>query len=216
MLNYQWFHTPLDFAGREECELSKLWAYYTQILRILHLPVYSRPVTVKPRDRIPSDTWLQTDLPRELLSAPFIIGFCVTLLSAWNFSFPTPIERLLWRIATSVFMAGGLISGVWLMLMEHVVRKRRMKKETPSSDTVLPSVEQDERSRSVAEKLRNISTPLDPELKVHLRVLIPMTIGLAIYCILRLYVLVEDIIGLRNLPPSAFKTVEWTKYIPHF
>jgi hypothetical protein len=113
-------------------------------------------------------------------------------------------------------MAGGLISGVWLMLMEHVVRKHRMKKETPSSDTVLPSVEQDERSRSVAEKLRNISIPLDPELKVHLLVLIPMTIGLAIYCIMRLYVLVEDIIGLRNLPPSAFKTVEWTKYIPHF
>jgi hypothetical protein len=216
LLNCQWFHTPLDFAGREECELSKLWAYYTHILRILHLPVYSRPVTVKPRDRIPSDTWLQTDLPRELLSAPFIIGFCITLLSAWNFSFPTPIERLLWRIATGFFMAGGLISGVWLMLMEHVVRKRRTKKAIPSSDTVLPSVEQDERSRSVAEKLRNISRPLDPELKVHLRVLIPMTIGIAIYCIMRLYVLVEDIIGLRNLPPSAFKTVEWTKYIPHF
>jgi hypothetical protein len=214
--NYQWFHTPLDFAGREECQLSKLWAYYTHILRILYLPVYSRPITVKPRDRIPSDTWLQTDLPREFLSAPFILGFCITLIIAWNFYFPTAIERLLWRIATGFFMAGGVISGGWLMLTEHLVGKLRMKKKTSSSDTVLPSVEQDKRSRSVVEKPRNISTPLDSELKGHLSILIPMTIGCAIYCILRLYILVEDIIGLRDLPPSAFKTVEWTKYIPHF
>jgi hypothetical protein len=113
-------------------------------------------------------------------------------------------------------MAGGVISGGWLMLTEHLVRKHRMKKKTSSLDIVLPTVEQDIRSRSVAEKLRNISTPLDPELKVHLSILIPMTIGCATYCILRLYILVEDVIGLRDLPPSAFKTVEWTEYIPHF
>ncbi|KAJ6199088.1 hypothetical protein J3E72DRAFT_239706 [Bipolaris maydis] len=46
LLNCQWFHTPLDFVEREECELSKLWAYYNYMLRILHLPVYSHPVTV--------------------------------------------------------------------------------------------------------------------------------------------------------------------------
>lgn len=208
---------PLDFAGREECELSKLWAYYTYTLRILHLPVYSRPVTVKPRDRIPSDAWLQTDLPRELLSAPFILGFCVTLLSGVEPLLPnTNRAAVVENDYRLFFMTGGLISGVCLMLMEHVVRKRKMKKEKPSSDTALPSVEQDQQSRSVVEKLRNISTPLDPQLKVHLRVLVPMTAGLSIYCILRWYVLMEDIIGLRNLSPSAFKTVEWTKYIPHF
>ena len=102
------------------------------------------------------------------------------------------------------------------MLTEHVVFKHKTKKGMASSDTVLPSVEQrDKKKRSVAEKLRNISTPLDLELKVNLSVLIPMTIGAAIYCILRLYVLVEDIIGFRGLPPSAFQTVEWTKYILH-
>jgi hypothetical protein len=60
----------------------------------------------------------------------------------------------------------------------------------------------------VAEKLCNILRLLDLELKVYLCVLIPITIGIAIYCIMRLYVLVEDIIRLRNLPLLAFKTVE--------
>ena len=114
------------------------------------------------------------------------------------------------------FMAGGAIGAAWLMVTEHLILKHRMETKASASVTVLPSVERDKRRRSVAEKLRNISTPLDPELKVHLSIFIPMTIGSAVYCILRMYIWVEDIIGLRDLPPSAFETVEWTKYIPHF
>lgn len=37
----------------------------------------------------------------------------------------------------------------------------------------------------------------------------------ALYLTFRIFIFVEDFIGLRALPPSAFETVEWTKFIPH-
>ena len=34
------------------------------------------------------------------------------------------------------------------------------------------------------------------------------------YCVARVYILVEDFVGLRRLPSSAFETVVWTQYLP--
>lgn len=36
-----------------------------------------------------------------------------------------------------------------------------------------------------------------------------------LYSLSRLSLLVQAIVSLRNLPPSAFDTVEWTRFIPH-
>lgn len=36
-----------------------------------------------------------------------------------------------------------------------------------------------------------------------------------IYSFLRLYVIVEIFIGLRSLPAGVFRTVDWSKYVPH-
>lgn len=37
----------------------------------------------------------------------------------------------------------------------------------------------------------------------------------AIYCVCRLCIIVEDIIGLRALPASTFQNVDWAAYWPH-
>lgn len=47
------------------------------------------------------------------------------------------------------------------------------------------------------------------------RFFVPITVMCVLYCLARLYILVEDLMGLRSLPKSAFDTVEWSKYIPH-
>jgi hypothetical protein len=63
--------------------------------------------------------------------------------------------------------------------------------------------------------LRNASPDKDPNLDVPIRLIMPVTFFCIFYCLFRGYILVEDIIGLRSLPESAFATVDWSKYIPH-
>jgi hypothetical protein len=63
--------------------------------------------------------------------------------------------------------------------------------------------------------LRNLSKE-DPLLYIPLRIWVPITVTCALYSFARAYVLIEDIIGLRNLPKSAFETVSWMHWFPHF
>ena len=66
-----------------------------------------------------------------------------------------------------------------------------------------------------AAKLRNNSPDKDPQLEVSLRFFIPCLILCFLYCLFRAYILIEDIIGLRNLPSSAYDSVDWSRYVPH-
>jgi len=67
----------------------------------------------------------------------------------------------------------------------------------------------------ILEQLRNNSPDQDPAMYIPLKVWIPTTLLCAIYAISRLYVLIEDVIGLRQLPESAFETVKWASFLPH-
>jgi hypothetical protein len=64
--------------------------------------------------------------------------------------------------------------------------------------------------------MRNNSPDQDPALETPLRMLIPASILCFLYTFSRLYILVEDFIGLRELPSSAFDTVKWSGFLPHF
>jgi hypothetical protein len=180
---------------------------------MLRLPLYSRPITVKPRDRIPSDTWLKPDMLREWFSMFFIFAFAATLMAAWNFHFPTSTERMLWRISSAFNVAFTLFGGGYVWLWEYVIPK--IQKRKVSSRRSPPVHERHDERRTLGEKLRNISSPFDPELEISLSFLVPISALCGFYCICRMYIFIEDFIRLRNLPPSAFETVDWAKYIPH-
>lgn len=68
----------------------------------------------------------------------------------------------------------------------------------------------------VLSKLKNIDPEQDPALEIPLRALIPISLVCVLYAVSRAFILTEDFIGLRSLPKSAFETVSWSKYIPHW
>ena len=55
----------------------------------------------------------------------------------------------------------------------------------------------------------------DPNLEIPLWILMVALPAAALYTIFRLYILVADFISMRELPASAFMTIDWSTYLPH-
>ncbi|CAG8014474.1 unnamed protein product [Penicillium salamii] len=204
-----WYQTPLSFLSRNEGVGGRLWRYYIQILHYLHIPIFARPST-KPYDHLPSDTFLRTDRAAECIGAPFMLLFACIFMFAWNFEFPTPTERLLWRIAAIYQIVFGLAGGFSVWYADEAILPKRLEKtelfETPPKRQ-LPRL---------AWKLRNIHPDRDPDLTLPLKILLPNILFSVAYCFSRAYILVEDLTGLRRLPEDAFQMVSWSKYMPHW
>jgi hypothetical protein len=138
---------------------------------------------------------------------------------AWNFAFPTHVELILWRVASVFTLAFGVVGGGYSGLCHKVLLPKLLEEKPPTLSEMISRSQQSKGFRNrvsqVGAKMRNISPGQDPNLAVPLKVLIPMSIICACYCLCRLYLLIEDFIGLRKLPSSAFQTVDWSMYIPH-
>lgn len=205
----RWYQTPLDFLSRDEWVCGRLWRYYTQILHYLHIPIFARPNT-KPYDHFPSDIFLRLDRQAEGIFTLFELLFACIFILAWNFEFPTPTERLIWRISAVYQIVFGLAGGLSIWYAHTVILPKQLEKielfEYPPKRQL---------SR-LAWKLRNIHPDRDPHLTLPLRILLPNILFCVAYCLSRAYILVEDLIGLRRLPEDAFQVVSWSKYIPHW
>ncbi|KAK3904899.1 hypothetical protein C8A05DRAFT_42099 [Staphylotrichum tortipilum] len=79
--------------------------------------------------------------------------------------------------------------------------------------TILPSFV--DRARRFLSKTHNISPDKDPHLDTPIGFLFGTTVLCAFYVVFRMYILVEDLVGLRSLPSNAYDTVEWLSFIPH-
>lgn len=143
----------------------------------------------------------------------------VIFATAWNFYFPTNVEKLLWRISSIYFIVYGAIGDIYIWFWDQSTLKKGKDRITP-----LPLQEQAHQRKKMliwdqinhfADKLRNLSPDKDPELAIPLRIWSFPTLLCALYCFGRTYILVEDLIGLRRLPADAYTTVEWSQYIPH-
>jgi hypothetical protein len=216
--------TPLDFLSRDDEWLMRLlWSYYIRILQKLYIPLFSRPVKNRPHDRIPSDNWLPTGFAIEVFSGVFIIASSATFACAWNFHFPSEVERILWRAASVLNLAFAVVGGGYTWYWHHALQQRRKKSNLPTNnetETTKTQVQQNGRSGSrvdtVAARLRNVSPDHYPHQEIPLRILVPVTFLCALYCLFRLYILVEDFIGLRSVPASVYQSIQWSDFIPHF
>ncbi|KAJ2969683.1 hypothetical protein NQ176_g8538 [Zarea fungicola] len=61
-------------------------------------------------------------------------------------------------------------------------------------------------------RLSNLSP--DPNLDMDLWVWVSATLLCIVYCFSRLFILVEDIIGLRRQPLSTYEAIDWARYSP--
>ncbi|KAJ5930417.1 hypothetical protein N7466_005910 [Penicillium verhagenii] len=201
-----WHRTPLDFLSRDEWLCSCLWRYYIQILHYLHIPIFARPST-KLYDYIPSDTFLRLDTLAEVIFVPCMLSFASMFMCAWNFEFPTSTERLIWRAATVYQTFFGSVGALICWYANAFILPKRLPvSEKPPNGYF----------HWLAWKMRNIYEDRDPDLIVPLRVLIPNAFLCLLYSASRVFILLEDFIGLRSLPESAFQTVNWSKYVPHW
>lgn len=119
---------------------------------------------------------------------------CITLafsgchLIAWNFSFASNVEQLLWRISSVACFVIPLV----LLAIYYVMRWYRALVFTNDSAAIL-----------------------DVEVAYELfRPLYIFIIGL--YLLVRVYLIVEVFLSLRSVPLGVYKEVQWCRYIPHF
>ena len=231
--------TPMDFVAREEWSWTLYWAYWKGMLRKLG---FNFDRTERPIDAIPNDDFpLIAGNPMWVLFV-FQMGYGAVHLTGWNLPFPTPIEKKMWHIATITIMI--CITLTWVVEVYAWRIPSRLgradsgftaeKRSPPTANitgptqTSLPissasgSINQDtgnparDKLKRIAARLRNNTVPHDPVMDVPLRTIIPVTLFGGIYMFARGYVIIEGFINLRALPPSAYQSIDWNVFIPHF
>ena len=213
-------YTPLDFIGREHCSWYLYWTYWMNVARSLHMafPVKRCPIDMIPDDNFPA----LSDLGKIVLFL-FQVTYAGIHLCAWNFHFPTAAERYIWRGAT-LYIISSMVSfwivdtGVWRILPK-ILLWLRSKQQAKRNNSVLEEPDHQIRPRAnltFAARLRNNSPGQDPYMDIPLKALIPITMLGAGYCAARCYIVLESWLSLRELPSSAYETVNWTDFLPHF
>lgn len=215
--------TPLDFVSRKEWFWTLCWSYWFNILKKCH--VKGITIKVRPVDRLGNPDF--PELSPRAMATLFLINFIFAAINicGWNFWFPSRTERLLWRISAPMLPGSVCVFFFWEKFVWQVLPalKKRFPKPSATRDrqeTVLlshwPGTKHIlDKAKSTAARLRNISPERDPALDVPLKAILPLTFIAAFYCIARAYILVEDVIALRALPPSAYETVNWSELVPH-
>ncbi|KAM0801263.1 hypothetical protein BDR22DRAFT_804948 [Usnea florida] len=215
-----WKHTPLDFASRKEWWWSKCWSNFVNILNKMHLTFGS---DVTPIDRI-ADT-----LQKELTMKPMwicmglTVGYFSVLFAGWKSSFPSRTEQMLWRAACVTLMATlcalmffAQVAGSEFALHLPQSLRRCSASRIFRTKNDLESGRRRKRLNNALDRIRNNSAGKDPLLYIPLKIILPMYIIAVFYCHARTYILVADGMGLRSLPASAYATVDWQKFWPHF
>lgn len=214
-------YTPLDFVSRKEWSISILWNHDQVILSRLGIRAFSRPNHKRPIDRIPNDNWPAVTGWAWLLCVGLTACYCSLFVCGWNFEFPSLVEHVFWKVASlgtlGLVLMGfvlelyGLRNGkldvdLWMEKRQRLPQYHNGRSHDAGQRTWLGKV---------VGFMRNNSPDKDPAFNKDLHVHTLLMLLCAVYTIFRGYILVEDVIGLRSLPASAFETIEWSQYLPH-
>ena len=132
-------------------------------------------------------------------------------LAAWNATFASRAELLLWRIAAVFVASNGFAMGVVGLLLASPVA-RQVSLTTPPSRSVLPSS-----SSSTSVQNNHVISMLSNTLLS--LTLVTSTLFLPLlwfsYLLARAYLVVAAFRNLAFLPAGAFETPDWPTYFPH-
>lgn len=209
-----WNRTPLDFVNREEWWWSKCWSNFVNILRKMRLSFGS---DVMPIDRIGD-----TQIKAVSRGQQWIIGllayiYLAVLFAGWEHDFLTSTEQTLWRAACGTMM--GAVTAL-LIVLELTTFRNQHPIPTGFLPKFLGRVSRQQPGMQGLNRalngIRNNSATKDPTFYIPLRILLPIYVIAVFYCHARTYVFVADFMELRSLPASAYATVNWQKFWPHF
>ena len=215
-----WNRTPLDFVSRQEWWWSKCWSNFVNILRNMR---FSFGSDVKPIDRIADTQVKLVSRGKQWIIGLLAYVYMAVLFAGWKHDFLTSTEQTLWRAAcgTMVGSVTALLVALELTtfwnkhpVLESVKEKLlsqilRMEKPRTEGSTV-------QKLNRALDHIRNNSASKDPEFYLSLKFLLPIYVTAVFYCHAHTYIFVADILELRSLPGSAYATVDWQKFWPHF
>ncbi|KAL9101280.1 MAG: hypothetical protein Q9163_003452 [Psora crenata] len=189
--------TPLDFIDDQ----SPSWL--TEIQPRLHFRMgpRRRPLPRFTNDRFP----VLGASPDAILLFVVILAYCCLHFIAWNFGFPTRIERIFWRASCLVIVITSFI----FLACETYQDGHRLGRWDRWYIKLFPKREGTLARMNTMEKRKR-----EREF-VPLWELIVMSPVTMFYTLARTYIVVEVFVSLRALPPGAFNTVEWSNFIPH-
>ncbi|KAF2223226.1 hypothetical protein BDZ85DRAFT_289801 [Elsinoe ampelina] len=191
--------TPLDFID----DLKPSWSLNIQTYVHMPIPPFERPIPRFGNDRFP---WLE--LPHSTALSVATLLYAGIHLFAWNWSFPSQTESILWRIS-SMIMVGSTVA-FWVV--ETVAVWYRWNGGERYWFQLWGQLEEYERLQAEREKKSKLDGRPPFPLKSEFWVMFCLAL---VYGSARLYLFVEAFWGLRALEPSAYVAIDWLKIIPH-
>ena len=190
--------TPLDFIDNQ----SPSWL--TEIQPRLHFRMGPRE---RPLPRFTNDRFPVIGAgPDSILLFIVILAYCCLHFIAWRFSFPTRVEKILWRAGCVAIVATSFI----FLACETYQDGHRLGRWDRWYIKLFPKREGTLHRMSTMEK-RMREREFVPLWEVI--IMSPVTM---VYALARTYIVVEVFVSLRSLPNGAFDSVHWSDYIPHF
>lgn len=156
-------------------------------------------------------------------------------LALWDYSFPSNIERILWRIS-SITLLGIPTLGCFslglraLRLRFASSRKDSSRKDSPRTETSKPNTPHSQPSEGENHANTTVSSdhnenpqtsPTTTRTLTFRQILLQDFIVysgclvLVFYAFARVYIIVESFISLRHVPKGVYTDVGWSRYIPH-
>ena len=161
----------------------------------------------------------------------FLVFFAVvslvylgTFVAAWNHSFATSIELILWRAAslTALLSAFGafIIQPMFFQWIPSIRRSLGANSTQPTEDS--SEKKHNPRLRALRTKfnafvaiLRNNSTTQDPAFNAPVGAILMTYFFGIFYLSARTYIMVADLWELRLLSASAYESLNWSSLAPY-
>lgn len=183
----------------------------------------------QPLDRIRSDNFPVHDYATEFTCGILMILYTAMFVGGANLPFPSSPERTLWITASIMMLVYTMVGDLALLWLDYCVF-RNARNRLPNHEPIesglsglyrrrvyrlIVLVCGDRSKQGRKDRDGKASSDEGSCKPFPMSIMVPVQLFNVVYCVARCYVLLEDIIGLRALPTSAFETIGWFSYLPH-